>query len=170
MIQFLNDIFAYTLMASRQPIESFIRLETADDETTLVATDGSLISFVKLSGARQIIGDAEYQWIIEQATLKLGARFDRPGYAMQVYFARDPSTVGHDLDRLMKGNRGAIRALDLDLEDLLNERRRHLARYMAHEDMYIVLWTRPSALSKSENKDAIKQRGQKKWVVADNAQ
>ncbi len=170
MIEYLNEIFASILMTARQPMEAFIQLETSDDDTTLVTNDGSLVSFVKLLGARQIIGDAEYQWIIEQATLKLGSRFDRPGYAMQICFARDPSTVGHDIDRLMKGNRVAIRALDLDLEDLLNERRRHLARYMAHEDMYIVLWTRPSALSKSEFKKSVSDRRAKKWVKARSAQ
>src|SRR5277367_5392130 len=120
MIQFLNELFASLLMTARQPMEAFIQLETADDDTTLVGHDGSLVSIIKLFGARQIIGDAEYQWIIEQATLKLGARFDRPGFAMQIYFARDPAMIGPDLDRYMRGNRAAIRALDLDLEDLLN--------------------------------------------------
>jgi intracellular multiplication protein IcmB len=170
MFSILDEALAATMMAIRQPVESFIRLETADDNVTLVADDGSLVSFVKLHGSRQIIGDAEYQWIIDQATLKLGARFDRPGYAMQVYFMRDPSTVGQDIDRVMRGNRSAMRSLELDLEDLLNERRRHLARFMAHEDIYIVLWTRPSVLTPVELKNAIKQRGKRKWVVAPNAQ
>ena len=170
MISFLDEVLAATMLALRQPVESFVQLETADDNTTLVAADGSLISFIKVSGSRQIIGDSEYQWIIDQATLKLGARFDRPGYAMQVYFARDPGTVTQDLDRVMRSNRTAARMLELDLEDLFNERRRHMARYMAHEDIYIVLWTRPSVLSKSELQSSIKARGEKKWVVAPRAQ
>lgn len=170
MINVLDEILAATLLSMRQPVEAFVQLETADDNVTLVAADGSLISFIKLFGSRQIIGDTEYQWIIEQATLKLGARFDRPGYAMQFYFMRDPSTVTNDIDRVMRSNRSAARALELDLEDLLNERRRHLARYMAHEDLFLVLWTRPSVLTKSELKGAIDQRGKKKWVKASTAQ
>ena len=170
MLDFLNNVIAATLVAARQPVESFIQLETADDATTLVASDGSLVSYVRMHGSRQIIGDAEYQWIIAQATLKLGARFDRPGYAMQVYFMRDPATVGQDIDKVMRSNRAAARAAELDLDDLLNERRRHLARYMAHEDIYFVLWTRPSVLSKVELKNAIKQRREKKWVAAAEAQ
>src|ERR1700692_1929988 len=98
MINFLSEMFAMMVLAARQPVESFVRLEPADDDTTLVASDGSLVSFIKLYGARQIIGDAEYQWIIEQATLKLGARFDRPGFAMQVYFMRDPLSVVQDIE------------------------------------------------------------------------
>jgi intracellular multiplication protein IcmB len=170
MLNFLNDVIATTLLAARQPIEAFIQLETADDATTLVASDGSLISYVRLQGSRQIIGDQEYQWIIEQATIKLGARFDRIGYAMQVYFMRDSAGVLHDIDRVMRSNRAAARAAELDLEDLLNERRRNLARYMAHEDIYFVLWTRPSVLSKSELKNTIKQRGAKKWATSPRAQ
>jgi intracellular multiplication protein IcmB len=170
MINLLDEVFAATLMALRQPIESFIQLETADDATTLVAADGSLISFVKLYGARQIIGDAEYQWIIDQATIKLGARFDRPGYAMQFYFMRDPYAVTQDIERVMRGNRSAARALELNVEDLLNERRRNIARYTAHEDAYIVLWTRPSSLSKNEMTAALKQRHAKKWIPASDAQ
>jgi intracellular multiplication protein IcmB len=170
MIEYLNEALAATLMTFRQPVEAYIQLETADDDVTLVSADGSLISYIKLFGSRQIIGDTEYQWLIEQATLKLGARFDRPGYAMQVYFMRDPSTVKHDLDRVMRGNRSAARVMELDFDDLLNERRDHLAEYTAHEDIYMVLWTRPSVLSKNELQIAIKQRGKKKWAEAPRAQ
>ena len=157
-------------MSVHQPLESFIQLETADDDLTLVANDGSLISFIKLSGSRQLIGDAEYQWIVDQATLKLGARFDRPGYAMQFYFMRDPAMVGEEIDHVMRSNRAAAKAIQIDLDDLLTERRRHLAHYMAHEEMYIVLWTRPSVLSPNELKATRKQREQRKWVASNDAQ
>jgi intracellular multiplication protein IcmB len=158
------------MMAFNQPIESFIQLETADDEYTLAAMDGSLVTFIRMYGARQLIGDAEYQWIIEQATLKLGARFDRPGYAMQIYFSRDPSLADLDIDDVMNNNRSAMRAMDMDLNDLLNERRTNLKRYIAHEEIYFVLWTRPSSLSKAELKAGISTRASKKWVKAPNAQ
>ena len=170
MFNVLDDLLASVMLGLRQPMESFIQLETADDDTTLVAADGSLLSFVKILGSRQIIGDAEYAWIIDQATMKLGSRFDRPGYALQVYFMRDSSMVGHDIEKVMKSNYAAVKAMQLDLEDLLEERRRHLARYMAHEDIYFVLWTRPSVLSKNEMAKAMKERAAKKWVVAADAQ
>ncbi len=170
MFEIFEESVAALMTSLHQPIESFIHLETADDGVTLAASDGSLVSIIKQHGARQIIGDAEYQWIIDQATLKLGARFDRVGYAMQIYFMRDPSSAEQDIDTVINNNRSAMRAADLDLGDLLNERRRHLAKFMAHEDIYFALWTRPSALSKAELAEALKQRGVKKWVKAPNAQ
>jgi intracellular multiplication protein IcmB len=170
MFDFFDESVASLMTAMHQPVESFIQLETADDGMTLVASDGSLVSFIKQFGARQIIGDSEYQWILDQATLKLGSRFDRPGYAMQIYFMRDPSMVDRDINKVMKGNRSAMRAMELDLNDLLDERCRHLAHYMAHEEIYLALWTRPSVLNKSDLADAIKKRGKKKWVTAPGAQ
>ena len=170
MLSIFDELLAATMLAFRQPIESFINLETADDDSTIVSSDGSLVSYVKLHGSRIIIGDEEYKWIVDQATVKLGSRFDRVGYAMQVYFMRDASMVQREIDRCMRGNRSAARAIELQLNDLLDERRTNLARYMAHEEVYLVLWTRPNALAPNDLKNAVKQRGEKKWVVAPNAQ
>ncbi|MGE4351894.1 MAG: type IV secretion protein IcmB [Bdellovibrionales bacterium] len=170
MMNLLDSVLASFLLASKQPVESFIQLETADDNTTLVASDGSLVSFVQIHGSRQVIGDTEYQWIVEQATIKLGARFDRPGYGLQVYFMRDPHMSGGDLSRVMRSNRASAQAMDLDLEDLLSERQRHLTRFLAHEEIFFVLWTRPSAVSKSDLQEALRQRREQKWVVARDSQ
>jgi len=151
-------------------VESFIQLETADDDYTLVSKDGSLVSFVRLYGARQMIGDSEYNFILEKATLSLGSKFDRSGYAMQVYFIRDPSQVRREMDRLMAPNYAAARTVDLDMSDLLDERRRHLSRFLAYEECWLALWTRPSAITKTELEKAKKTKLKKKWVPARWAQ
>ncbi len=167
---FLDEFLAAVLLQIKQPVESFIQLETADDDVTLVAGDGSLLSFMNISGARQMIGGEEYRWIVEQATLKLGARFDRPGHAMQFYFLRDPDRVGKSLERLMVPNRVSAQSIGIDLDDLLTERRKNLTRYLAHEEIYIVLWTRPSGLTRAEFQRASKQRSQIKWPKSKDAQ
>lgn len=170
MLNMIDSVLASFLMLSKQPVESFIQLETADDNTTLVAADGSIVSFIQIHGSRQIIGDEEYQWIIEQSTIKLGARFDRPGYALQIYFMRDPNMAGLDLARVMQSNRMSAQAMELQVEDLLSERQRHLAKYLAHEEIYFVLWTRPASVSKSDLKSAVRGRSDHKWVVATDSQ
>lgn len=89
----------------KQSIASLINLETADNATTLVSIDGSLISYVKIQGSKQIIGDEEYNKIIEASTIKIGARFDRQGHAMQVFFARDPNRIRKELETLVRPSR-----------------------------------------------------------------
>lgn len=154
----------------RQPIESFIRLETADDEVTLVAEDGSLISYLRVDGSRQIIGHEEYTHMIEAATVKLGARFDRPGHAMQMFFARNPARSRAMTEKLIYPSKLAARNIGLELEDVLDERARHLSHYLIHEECYYVLWTRPSILTKNDMKRAVEEQKKKKWVPAFSAQ
>lgn len=170
MIRFFNDFFAAIYLALRQPLETFIRLETADDEVTLVADDGSMVSYIKIDGAKQLIGEVEFRNIIEQAKLKIGARLDRPGYALQFYFVRDPNRIKSELETLMRPNRAAAANAGLELQDLFDERARHLAKFLAWEECYVVCWTRSTGLTKSDFQREIKEKKNIKWVKASDAQ
>ncbi len=170
MIRVINDFFAAIYLALRQPLETFIRLETADDEVTLVATDGSLVSYIKIEGSKQLVGEEEFKQIVEQAKIKIGSRLDRPGYALQFYFVRDPTRIKSELETLMRPNRGAAANIGLELQDLFEERARHLSKFLAWEECYVVLWTRPTALATSDLKREIKTKGSIKWVNANDAQ
>jgi len=158
--------------AFRQSVSSFIQLETSDNDTTIVASDGSLVSYVKVEGSRQIIGDEEYKHIVESSTIKMGSKFDRQGHALQVHFTRDPSRIRKELEALVQPSRKTAENSIVDLDDVFEERIKHLERFLTHESCYFVLWTRPSALTKSEmtrtKKDV--QEKAKNWVTAPDAQ
>lgn len=171
-MDFLSKIIAPFQKAFRQSISSFITLETSDNETTLVGKDGSLISYVKIEGSRQIIGEEEYQSIVQGATIKIGSRFDRQGHALQVYFARDPGRVRAELNKHVRPSRKTAENSTLDIQDLFDERVAHLERFVTHEEAYFVLWTRPTVLSKSEMERSAKEAKErvKSWVNAPDAQ
>ncbi len=156
----------------KQSISSMINLESADNETSLVSIDGSLITYVKVSGSKQIIGDDEYKKIIESSTIKIGARFDRQGHAMQVYFSRDPSRIRQELEALVRPSRITAQSCNLEMDDLFQERINHLERYLTYEEMYFVLWTRPSILTKSELKRSTSEAKDqaKEWLNAGQSQ
>ena len=171
-MNFLERLIAPFQKGLKQSVSSFIRLETADNETTLVAADGSLISYIKIEGSKQIIGTAEYNHIVQAATIKIGARFDRQGHAMQVFFSRDPERAKRHLDKLAKPSRDTAKNIGLDMDDLLTERVKNLERFVADEEAYFVLWTRPSILTKTESERAGKDAKEKAkgWLNAGNAQ
>lgn len=154
----------------RQPVESFIRLETADDAMTLVSSDGSLLTLVRVDGARQIIGDTEYKKILADSIVKLGTRFDRPGHAMQVYFARNPERIQGELRKLLRPNQAAAQNIGLEINDIFEERAKHLSHYLAWEEIYFVLWTKTLVLSKSDMAREAERARAKKWVRAEEAQ
>jgi intracellular multiplication protein IcmB len=163
-----QKILAPFQTALRHSVESFIRLETSDSDTVLAAMDGSLVSYLKIDGSRQIIGDEEYRYLVEASTTKIGSKFDRRGHALQIYFVRDPSRIRSKLESLVKGSRVTASSVGLDLDDLLEERIKNLSSILSHEECYFVLWTRPSAMTKSElERTAKEKRAQnKKWVNA----
>lgn len=167
-MSFFEKLLAPFQSALRQSVESFIRLETLDDEFTLAAQDGSLVSYLRVDGSRQIIGDEEYRHLIEASTVKIGAKFDRQGQAIQVYFVRDPNRVKPSLDKLVKPSKITATNAGLDVDDLLEERVRNLSSILTYEECYFVLWTRPSAMTKSEIQRTTKEKQEqgKKWINA----
>ncbi len=167
-MSFFEKLLAPFQSALRQSVESFIRLETIDDEFTLAAQDGSLVSYLKIDGSRQIIGEEEYRFLIEASTVKIGSKFDRQGQALQVYFVRDPARVGDSLEKLIKPSRITATNIGLDVDDLLEERIKNLSSILTYEECYFVLWTRPSSMTKSEIQRAAKdkQAQNSKWINA----
>jgi intracellular multiplication protein IcmB len=165
-----QKILAPFQTAFRHSLETFIRLETADDEITLAASDGSLVSYLRVDGSRQIIGEEEYSFLVEGSTIKIGSRFDRLGHALQVYFVRDPNRIASHLEDLLRPSRLTAEAIELDVKDIFDERVRHLSRYLSYEECYFVLWTRPSILTKNELKRATNESRKKKWIKAGYAQ
>lgn len=170
---FMNWFFkliAPLQIALRQSVETFIRLETIEDSNTLVSRDGSLVTYLKVDGSRQVIGEEEYKHLIEGSTIKVGARFDRPGHALQVFFVRDPERIRAHLEYMTAPNRIAARNIGLEIEDVFDERVRHMSDYLSYEECYFVLWTRPSVLTKNEMQRAMKEAKNKKWIHAPYAQ
>ncbi|MEZ5902441.1 MAG: type IV secretion protein IcmB [Alphaproteobacteria bacterium] len=169
-MKFLDKILSPFQVAMKQSLESYIRLETSDNEETLAASDGSLLTYVRIHGNRQLVGEEEYAHLIEGATIKIGSRFDRQGHACQVYFVRDPERISRHLEDLMRPSRQTAIDTGLAVADIFDERVRHLSRYLSYEECYFVLWTRPSILTKNEMSRAIKESRNKKWVNAGQAQ
>jgi intracellular multiplication protein IcmB len=171
-MRFWQKLIAPFEVAMKSTVESFIRLETSDDDHTLVSKDGSLLTVYKVDGSRQMIGEDEYRNLILASSIKIGSRFETQGHALQVYFVRDPDRVTANLERQLRPIRMTAENVGLDVKDLLDERVRHLSHYLSYEECYFVLWTRPSAMTKQEQERARKEGAEerKKWVNAPGAQ
>ena len=71
----LEKLLAPFQVAFKHSLESFIRLETIDDEKTIVAKDGSMLSYLKIDGSKQVIGETEYNFLVEVSTIKVWCPF-----------------------------------------------------------------------------------------------
>lgn len=132
-----------------------IRVESMVDERTLVLKDGSMMSMVVLHGSYRVIGYDDYDDIVERMRIGLSAYFSDPGHAIEVNFLRDPQAAQRYLERLVNRSRRAARNLAMDIDDVLGERSRNLARFMTAESCVISVYTRPQVLEPEEAKEDV---------------
>lgn len=170
----IDAILAWFSTELKQTVESYCDLETADDEHTLVARDGSLISVIKVAGVTKLIGQEEFESIHAGLTQSLQATLKRPGHLVQVYFSYDKDAVRPELSDILSPARATAKRLKLDLDDLFNERVNYISNYCASEELYFVLWTRPYSLTNEQlgraNKEKLKFIRDKKIPPFKNGQ
>lgn len=168
MESFLNGIdsfFAWFSASLGQTTESYIELETADSTTALVTHDGGLVSVIRINGATALVGTAEFNRMREGLTQSLAASMSRPGHAMQMYFDYSQEYIHDRVETIYAPARHTATQLELNLEDLFKERTEYVASYCAEENVYMVLWTRPNALTNEQIKAS---RAKQTEVIKEN--
>jgi intracellular multiplication protein IcmB len=154
----LDSFLAWFTTAVKQTTASYCALETADDNYTFAAHDGSLVSIIRVEGTTQLIGHEEFTHLHEKLTQSLQIAMAQPGHTLQVVFHHDPIATSTYLEKLLSRSQQTAQALHLTLGDLLRERIRHLSAYCHYECMYIVLWTNTKHLNREQSKQAEKDK------------
>lgn len=152
----IDGLLAWLGSSIGQLTENYCMLETAENETTLVGKDGSLVSIIKVYGAKYLVGPEEFDKIHRGITDTLQSAMSRTGHSLQIFFQHNKATVEHDLLNILKPSKQTAKRLNLQLDDLFEEKVSFLKKYCATEEMYLVLWTHPSSLTKVEQEQAIK--------------
>ena len=90
----VDSLLAWLSVSLKQTTASYCDLETADDENTLVAHDGSLVSIIEVIGLTQLLGNTEFEYIREGIALAFQSSMSAgttPGNARR----RPPNKPGH---------------------------------------------------------------------------
>ncbi|MDE0305463.1 MAG: hypothetical protein OXI87_11385 [Albidovulum sp.] len=147
----IGDMFADWFGGSMgNTLADRIRLEAAEDRSTLAMKDGTLVSVIRMDGAMRAVGAKGLESFAEELRVGLSPFLSTPGHAFVFAFVRDPSAAARKIEKIIAGTREQALRLGLDLVDVLSERQRHLARYLVEETTLILVHTRPSILSKNE--------------------
>lgn len=150
IIDFFDAFFAWMGSALKQTTESYCHIQTADSNDTLVGNDGSLLSVLKVEGVKALIGAEEFNGMQNGLLQSLQTSMSRPGHTIQVYFVYNKDEVSEEIAHVFEPARETSKRLALNLDDLFNERITYLSKYCAHEEVYLVLWTRPNALTNEQ--------------------
>ena len=154
----IDSILSWIGSAVGQTTENYCEIETADETHVLVTKDGSLFSIIQIHGATQLVGPEEFERIHQGLSRSLSSTLSRTGYSVQVYFHHDRADVKDEIIQIFTPAQQTAERLKMDLKDLFEERVNHLSEYCAHEECFMVLWTHPSILSKSQMETVKKTR------------
>lgn len=126
-------------------VDSLILLETIDSPYTAAFRDGTLVTVFRWHGCRSIQSREE----LEEAALalrdRLAGSLSNPGHAVSVTFLRDPVEAREDLEREIGRQEAAATRMQLDVSDIMAERRRVVPALMAHEMIILAAYTTPAA-------------------------
>lgn len=146
----MDALLEWISTALHQTSTSYCELETADDPNTLVARDGSLVSILRLDGAKFLVGTTEFERLHEAVRESLQTALARRGHTLQVCFIYDKDAVKRDIKDIFAPAHATAQRLNLQLDDLFEERILFLSKYCARESCYLALWTRPDSLTKKQ--------------------
>lgn len=170
----VDTFFAWLSTSLKQTTESYCDLETADSPTVLVNHDGSLVSLLKIEGVGALVGQEEFERIVEGLSNAFQGAMGRPGHALQVFFNHDRQNIKKIIKDIYAPAEATAARLELNLEDLFRERVDFLSQYCAEESLYFVLYTRPFNLPSDQLKEAsrtkLKTIRENKWPPFKNTQ
>jgi len=154
----ITDSFARIIsMFMNESLADMIRVESMEDDRTLVFKDGTLMSMILLEGALRTPGQDEVADMVERLRIALSPYLSSPGHVISLTFIRDPNAAKREISSLVDRTGRAARSLGLDIEDVLAERERVLSKRMVSETCLVSIFTRPDVMSGEEADDARKK-------------
>ncbi|MDR2443545.1 MAG: hypothetical protein LBE31_08510 [Deltaproteobacteria bacterium] len=130
----------------KAPADSYCRLETADDDLTLVADDGSLISAVRVYGAYFPVDSNRLDQMVAILTEKTSVLFEKPGHFLQMVFDYDPQGAKSEIEGYFRPSRVTAKECQLNLDEVIGDWEKTIASYCGSEKFTIVFWTTPKFL------------------------
>ncbi|MGD1524383.1 hypothetical protein [Vibrio harveyi] len=142
----------------------YCNLESVDDngrKDTLITKDGGMTSVVEVKGGLAVIGTSLFNEQVKSLTKTLTGSLGKPGFRIQFVFSRDPSVAYRDVRRSIKTLSRTVNKLEMDLEELINEREKVLGGKTSSERCYMVITTLPTVLPPAAIGRAMKDRTDK---------
>ncbi len=163
----IDTFKAYLQQSVRTTMSSYNHLQTADSATSLVTHDGSLLSIVQLHGVTTLVGQSEYEYIHDMLLQSLQNSLNKKGHSVQVLFSYNKDNIRDVLAHHMRASKDTTHGLNLELDDVFDERVDNLSRYCSEEVCYAVLWTKFTILGSEElrkaNEDQNRLRKESKY-------
>lgn len=131
-------------------IYNFIDLETPVTKTTLLTKGGSLLSVFEYHGLNHLDGDQECERLCSELSEYLGTVFGSGGHTLSIVNDVDDSKTEQFIEQAVEGQRRTAKALQLNIQDVLDSNVKELSKFVIYDRIFIALWTHSSAIPAKE--------------------
>ncbi len=147
----------------KKNLKDYSELESVLNPTTLVASDGSLVTVFEIYGSRKYIGSKEIEKIEEGIYSALKSSLSKEGHQLQFVFSKDKDRVKDHLKEVLLPYRRTAHNLGLKLDDLFDSKEEHLQKFCSFESSYLAVWSKPELIkeSLSKEKENVQKRSEK---------
>ncbi len=164
IIESVEKLLAWIGSGVKQGFSDYSEIDSVDDAQTITFKDGTLLTIISLLGSYRMIGAEEFKETDGKISKSLKSYLANGGHAVHVYYSIDPDSAQRDVRHALAPSMATAKRLGMDLDDLFDEDVRHLSKYCATEKVFVTLITRPSAVTKSEQK--FDQRARQELIEA----
>ncbi|WP_083253623.1 IcmB protein [Pandoraea sp. ISTKB] len=144
----VDSVATLLLSALKGHINDYCDMETTVDDS-IVFKDASMATIVSYKGFRSLLGKADFDRLVNDLGDNLEHFFSGRGHRMQAVFMRDDDSID-DIMRRLQPMYEAAETMQMDITDILDEKRDVHRVLCMDERVYFVLWTRPSLLDPTE--------------------
>lgn len=151
---------------------SFIDVETVEDEFTVVMSDGTLLTGICIDGVSKSVLFDEQAAILNEAERKLMSYMADGCHYISFYFLRDPDGTKREVELVYGSASETAKNIGLDMEDIIQEQKDVLELFCRKERALILVWSNNHGLSVGEKQAAQKVRAElrKGMPLANDAQ
>lgn len=160
-----DGLVSFIASRMKTQMRDFCRLETSRGEHTFVATNGDLVTFLKIDGILDALGVDQYQEQLERFRLMLNTLMSEGRHEIQWIYARSPTQTKLLLEAAYGSSLKTAERCNLDtgfIADLLGERQKLMLTKVCAESSVLVFTTRLAGLSDFDRKEGFKAMGQKR--------
>lgn len=159
IIDTIEDLTVFAGSIFGAHANDYCDIETSDDSHTLVTKSGALLSAIDVRGINYLVGPEEFEELVASLNRAISPLMNSPGHVMQFWFQRDPDSTKEAVAEAVLPSRATAKRLHLDVEDVLDSKVDHLAKYCSDERFIIGLWTTSEVLTKQAQSRAAKLKG-----------
>lgn len=144
----------------QQPLASWSQLDTAIDDVTLCAPDGSLATLIHVEGMRIIPGEPEFAVATDALGRTLAARLGikEQAHTVQVVYHYDPFGIKTWMDDYFAATVRTMNQHGINIEELIEDWKHKIGTLMAVEHTWFVVWTHPARIPRAIRKKANQER------------